>query len=254
MRESGVFFASFFFCWMLNQVWISLRFIVCVIVDILGWATRHTFEWISWYTVQAFRCGSFQMIGGYTQSITYSYRKWMKNSDSKLCWSIRNVCWCLKTHSPRKEKNRQILCVDDPRQIPHQQIVAVLLLHVSNDLITHYRKLKQNKFGEIRKWLVIHPTQIAISPFTVDFNLWVRHNESKQSGGVFFPFVQSRSCHMFYKLTIWWNDDINHVIFFSLLSNVSVWIQYSSIDTSPLSVNVMHPFWNYLVQVMKADS
>lgn len=25
--------------------------------------------------------------------------------------------------------------------------------------------------------------------------------------------------------------------------------QYSSIDTSPLSVNVMHPFWNYLVQV-----
>lgn len=36
------------------------------------------------------------------------------------------------------------------------------------------------------------------------------------------------------------------------LNRISLsFLQYSSIDTSPLSVNVMHPFWNYLVQVMK---
>jgi len=37
-------------------------------------------------------------------------------------------------------------------------------------------------------------------------------------------------------------------LFFLILYEISL-LQYSAVDTSPLSIYVMHPFWNYVVEV-----
>jgi hypothetical protein len=45
-----------------------------------------------------------------------------------------------------------------------------------------------------------------------------------------------------------WFGDYLVTYIYSFLYEISL-LQYSAVDTSPLSIYVMHPFWNYVVEV-----
>lgn len=176
--------------------------------------------------------------------------KWMKIKQWFECMLIE-LQQAEQFENTCKDTRKKNVCAhdDDPRHSTYEH--NTVFAHASQrSNYSFVENPSKTHIANDSQLIVIHPTSSVVIGDVSHISIDPDVDENKQTPTIVFFFVLLLFVYTVYSL-LQWNWLLIMWFFFVHVKNNQIffWLQYSSIDTSPLSVNVMHPFWNYLVQV-----